>query len=97
MMLLLLLLLLLVSGCGRHGVRGLFGLTDGHRSAALEGQYRDREPQEKTEEQTHGTQMVPQIKNVYQGMPQVPRQGRIRATRPACTIAYRTSLRFRVE
>jgi hypothetical protein len=42
----------------RRRVRGRFGLPDGHRSAALEGQHRDREPQEQSEEQTRHASMV---------------------------------------
>jgi hypothetical protein len=44
-----------------------FSLPNGHRSAALEGQHRDREAQEQSEEQTHHVSMVPQIKSVHQG------------------------------
>lgn len=48
-------------------VRGLFGLSDCHRSAAVDGQHRDRKPKEKAEKRAHDSAMVPQIKNVHQG------------------------------
>jgi hypothetical protein len=47
-------------------VRGRFGLSNGHCSAALEGQHRYREPQEQSEEQARHGSMVPQIKSSYQ-------------------------------
>lgn len=49
-------------------VHGLFSLPHGRRSAALEGQHCDQEPQKETEKRTHG-HMVPQIKNMHQGTP----------------------------
>jgi hypothetical protein len=60
-------LMMLVSGRQHHVVRGRFSLSDRHRSIALEGQHRDREPQEKAEEEAHGPGMVPQIKSMHQG------------------------------
>jgi hypothetical protein len=44
-----------------------FGVFHRHHSTALEGQYGNREPKEKAEEQAHDPDMVPQIKNVHQG------------------------------
>lgn len=52
---------------GHRDMCGLFSLLNGHRSAALKGQHRDREPEEKSEDQTHCSDMVPQIKSVHQG------------------------------
>lgn len=49
-------------------VRSLFCLTNSHRRVALQGQHCDREPEEKVNEEAHCLSMVPQIKNVHQGM-----------------------------
>ncbi|MFK3741553.1 hypothetical protein [Massilia sp. TN1-12] len=45
----------------------LFSFSDSHRSAALDGQHRDRKPKEKAEERAHDSTIVPQTKNVHQG------------------------------
>jgi hypothetical protein len=57
---------------GSHDHRSMrrrANLANGHRSAALEGQHRDRQPHEETEEGTHDPSMVPQIKRMHQGRP----------------------------
>lgn len=59
--------MMLVDRCDDCFVRGLFGLSDSHRNAALDGQHRDRKPKKKTEKRAHDPAMVPQIKNVHQG------------------------------
>lgn len=48
--------------------RSLFGLTDRHRRAALQGQHCHRKPKENVNEQAHCPSMVPQIKNMHQGI-----------------------------
>jgi hypothetical protein len=59
--------MLLEVGRSHRLVDVAFCLFHSHRSIALEGQHRDRKPQEKTEKHAHGLSMVPQTKNLHQG------------------------------
>lgn len=60
-------LMVVVAGRDNHFMRDPVSLSGSQRGTALEGQHRDREPQKKPEEKTHGRNMVPQIKRVHQG------------------------------
>jgi hypothetical protein len=62
-------LMMMVTGVGHRcrSVYGHFKLASSHRGTALEGQYRNRQPQEKAEEQASHAVMVPQIKSMHQG------------------------------
>ena len=60
-------LMVRVTGRGDGFVHACSSLSNGHRSAALEGQHRDREPKKKAEEHAHDLLMVPQIKSMHQG------------------------------
>jgi hypothetical protein len=59
--------MVLVAGHDHCFVHGLFRLPDRHRSAALQGQHRDRKPQQKAKDRAHHPNMVPQIKRMHQG------------------------------
>jgi hypothetical protein len=59
---------MLMGGRGHHLVHRAFSLSNRHRGATLEGQHRDRKPQEKAEKRAHDLGMVPQTKKVHQGM-----------------------------
>jgi hypothetical protein len=59
--------MMLVGRCDDCFARRLFDLPDSHRSAALNGQHRDRKPKQETEKRAHDSAVVPQIKNAHQG------------------------------